>query len=217
MQTHSRLALLTLASGLAALCIQSSASAAAPDPATLRPAEYEIMAWSTDSSQFLVKVKDPNAGAMFQVWDTETAQLAKKGAKALVFPSPSIDDEPKLLKKIKKQNAMDQDVVDTAVHPKKSDIMLMTAQKEDKFVIMGVRGDKASKYDTIDVVKDKAGKVAKVNQKQLVWDHDGKNFILVYHVKLEGSDTPFEGDIIATYKFKPYKVKGGSGDEGGGE
>jgi len=193
----------------------SAALAGAPDPSSLRPQEYEIVAWSADSEQFLVKVKDANAGTLFQVRDTKTTDIVKKGTKPLVFPSPSIDDEPKLIKKLIKQNAMEQPIVDGATHPKKSDIMLVTAQKADKFLIMGLRGDKASKYDSIDVIKDKAGKIAKVNQKQLVWDADGKNFILVYHVKLEGSDTPFEGDFIAAYKFKAYKVKGG--DEGGGD
>lgn len=218
MRPQSRLAALILASGLASLLTSASASAETPDPASLRPAEYEVMAWSEDSEQFLVKVKDPNAGAMFQVWDTKTAQLVKKGNKGLVFPSPSIDDEPKLLKKIIKQNAMTQEVIDSATHPKKSDVMLMTAQKGDQLVIMGVRGDKASKYDSIDIVKDKAGKFAKVNQKQLVWDKDGKHFILVYHAKLTDSDTPFEGDFIATYKFKSSKVKGSSSEgDGGGE
>lgn len=195
----------------------SSALAGSPDPTTLRPADFEIIAWSADSEQFLVKVKDPNAGILFQVRETKSNDIVKKGSKAQVFPSPSIDDEPKLIKKIIKQNELVQPVVDGGAHPKKSDIMLMTAQKGDKFYIMGVRGERASKYDTIDVVKDKAGNIAKVNQKQLVWDADGKNFILVYHVKLENSDTPFEGDIIASYKFKAYKVKGGSDDEGGGE
>lgn len=215
MRTLSRLVTLTLASGLAALGLSSSASAAAPDPATLRPAEYEIIAWNADSTQFLVKVKDPNAGAMFQVRDAETTEIVKKGSKGLVFPSPSIDDEPKLIKKLIKQNDMTQAIVDQAQHPKKKDVMLMTAQKEDKFVIMGIRGDKASKYDTIDIVKDKAGKIAKVYQKQLVWDADGKHFIVVYHAKLEGSDTPFEGDFMASYKFKAFKVKGGSDEDEG--
>lgn len=186
------------------------AFAGAPDIATLRPADYEIIAWSADSEQYLVKVKDPNAGALFQVRETKSGDIVKKGTKAQVFPSPSVDDEPKLIKKIIKQAEMTQPVIDGGAHPKKSDIMLMTAQKGDKFFIMGVRGERASKYDTIDVIKDKAGQVAKVYQKQLVWDADGKNFILVYHLKLENSDTPFDGDLIYSTKFKAYKVKGGS-------
>lgn len=216
MRTRLRSIILSLAS-LASLSWSSSALADAPDVSTLRPAEFEIIAWSEDSEQFLVKVKDPNAGTLFQVRETKSNEIVRKGSKALVFPSPSIDDEPKLIKKIIAQNGLKQPIVDAATHPKKSDISLMTYQKGDKFYIMGLKGERASKYDTIDVIKDKAN-VAKVFQKQLVWDQDGKNFILVYHAKLEGGEFPFEGDFIAAYKFKAFKVKGGSSDdEGGGE
>ena len=201
--------------GLVSFCLTSPALADAPDVSTLRPAEFEIIAWSEDSEQFLVKVKDPNAGTLFQVRDTKSNEIVRKGTKALVFPSPSIDDEPKLIKKIIAQNALKQPIVEGSAHPKKSDIMLMTAQKGDKFYIMGVKGERASKYDTIDVIKDKAN-VAKVYQKQLVWDQDGKNFILVYHAKLEGGEIPFEGDFIVSYKFKAFKVKGSSGDDDDG-
>jgi len=215
MRTRLRSILVSIAS--AATLASSAAQADAPDVSTLRPAEYEIIAWSEDSEQFLVKVKDPNAGTLFQVRETKSDEIVRKGSKALVFPSPSIDDEPKLIKKIIAQNGLKQPIVDSAIHPKKSDIALMSYQKGDKFYVMGLKGDRASKVETIDVIKDKAN-IAKISQKQLVWDQDGKNFIIVYHAKLEGGEFPFEGDFIKAFKFKAYKVKGSGGDdEGGGE
>ncbi len=110
----------------------------------------------------------------------------------------------------------DQEGVAEANHPTKKDIMLMTGQKGDELVIMGMRGERATRYDTIDLMQDKNKVIAKASQKTLVWDNDGKNFILVYNQKLESKDTPFDGDFFQVFQFKSFKVKGAS-EEGGTE
>lgn len=201
------------------------ALADAPDPTTLRPADYEFVAWSTDSALFLLKVQDANAGLLFQVRDAQTGEIYQMGSKKAVFPSPhapNSDEERKFIKEIvngRKVKAdgqpvkFDQPGVAEAQHPVKSDIMLMTGQKGDKFVIMGLRGDKASKYESIDLLKDKKGVVAKAFQKALVWDAEGKNFCLIYRQELDSQDTPFKGDFFVVSKFKASKVKA-SGKEG---
>lgn len=202
------------------------ARADAPDPTTLRPADFEFIAWSSDSSLILLRLQDPNAGLIFQVRDAKTGEIYTMGSKKAVFPSPhapNSDEERKFIKEIvngRKVKAdgqpvkFDQPGVAEAQHPTKSDIMLMTGQKGDKFVIMGLRGDKATKYETIDLLKDKKGVVAKAFQKALVWDAEGKNFCLIYRQELDSADTPFKGDFFMVSKFKPYKVKGGSEKEG---
>lgn len=201
----------------------------APDLEKLRPADFTFIAWSTDSSLILLRLQDPNAGLIFQVRDAASGEIFKMGSKAAVFPSPhaaNSDEERKFIKDIVNGRKVkvdgqpvkfDQTGVTEAAHPVKSDIMLFTGQKGDKLVIMGMRGERASKYDSIDLLKDKKGVVAKASQKALVWDNEGKNFCLIYSQDLQSQDTPFKGDFFAVYKFKASKVKGSGGDKEGGE
>lgn len=209
---------------LVALVAAPARAADAPDVATLRPQNFEFIAWSTDSSLVLLKLNDPNAGLIFQVRDAETGEIFKIGTKPAVFPSPhaaNSDEERKFIKQIVngqkvkvdgKPVKFDQPGVAEATHPVKTDIMLMVGQKGDKLLIMGMRGERVTKYDSIDLLKDKKGVVAKASQKALVWDAEGKNFCLIYRQELKSEDTPFEGDFFVVSKFKPYKVKG-SGDK----
>ncbi len=209
---------------LVALVAAPARAADAPDVATLRPQNFEFIAWSTDSSLVLLKLNDPNAGLIFQVRDAETGEIFKMGTKPAVFPSPhaaNSDEERKFIKQIVngqkvkvdgKPVKFDQPGVAEATHPVKTDIMLMVGQKGDKLLIMGMRGERVTKYDSIDLLKDKKGVVAKASQKALVWDAEGKNFCLIYRQELKSEDTPFEGDFFVVSKFKPYKVKG-SGDK----
>ncbi len=212
------------------LALGGAAVAKPPDVTTLRPVNLEFVAWSTDSALILLKVQDPNIpGLIFQVRDAKSGEIFKMGSKAAVFPSqssPGSDEEKKFVKQImtgKKVKAdgqpvlFDQEGVFESVHPKKSSIMMMSGQKGEKLVIMGMRGERATKYDSIDLIQDKTGVVAKASQKALVWDKDGKNFCLIYRQKLESKDTPFEGDFIHIDKFTASKVKGSSSEEGGSE
>ena len=211
----------------------SSASPAlagdSPDLSTLRPQNFEFVAWSTDSALILLKLDDPNAGLIFQVRDAKSGEIFKMGAKPAVFPSPhaaNSDEERKFIKQLVngqkgvkvdgKPVKFDQPGVAEAAHPVKSDIMLMTGQKGDKFMVMGMRGERVTKYDSIDLLKDKKGVIAKASQKALVWDAEGKNFCLIYRQVLKSEDTPFEGDFFVVSKFKPYKVKA-AGEKDGGE
>ncbi|HRE91686.1 MAG TPA: hypothetical protein PK095_21390 [Myxococcota bacterium] len=213
-----------LALALASLCLLgSSASADAPDPANTAAIKIEFIAWSSDSGHVLLKIQDPNRpGFLFQVRDVK-GEVVKMGKKSAVFPSefpPMSDEEKKFIKgimngKVKVDGQpvkFDQLGIAEAAHPTKTDIMLMTGQKGDELVIMGMRGERATRYDRIDVMKDKKGVVAKATQKQLVWDQDGKNFILVYNQKLESKDTPFDGDFFQVFQFKSYKVKGANSE-----
>lgn len=216
---------------LVALSMASPALAGdAPDVSTLRAQNFEFIAWSTDSSLFLLKLDDPNAGLIFQVRDAKTGEIFKMGTKPAVFPSanaPNSDEERKFIKQLingqkgvkvdGKPIKFDQPGSTEATHPVKTDIMLMSGQKGDKLVIMGMRGERATKYDSIDLLKDKKGVVAKASQKALVWDAEGKNYVLIYRQVLKSEDTPFEGDFVIVSKFKPYKVKGAGEKEGGEE
>lgn len=204
------------------------AHAAPPDVATLRATSYEFVAWSTDSTLILLKLQDPQAGVIFQVRDAKTGDIFKMGNKPAVFPSqnaPNSDEERKFIKQIVNGQKVkvdgqpvkfDQAGVAEATHPVKTDIMLMLGQKGDKLVVMGIRGDKASKYHAFDLLKDKKGVVAKASQKALIWDNDGKNVCIIYNQKLESADTPFDGDFFEVLPFKSYKVKGGGDDKEGG-
>jgi hypothetical protein len=213
-----------LAISVVLAALSTPAFAENPDISTLRPANYEFVAWSTDSSLIMLKVQDPNAGLIFQVRDAKSGDIFRAGNKPQVFPSPhapNSDEERKFIKqllngKVKAEGQavkFDQPGVAEAQHPVKSDILLMSGQKGDKLVIMGLRGDKATKYESIELIKDKKGVVAKASQKALVWDASGDNFCLIYRQELKSEDTPFEGDFFMVSKFKAYKVKGGSEKE----
>jgi hypothetical protein len=212
---------------IAALAFIGSAHAAPPDVSTLRPFDLEFVAWSTDSSLILVKMTDPNSGVLYQVREAKTGEVLRVKDKPMVFPSqeaPGSDEEKKFIKqlmtgkKVKVDGApvvFDQVGVAEGAHPTKEGLALMTLQKKERFIIIGVRGEKASAYRVLDVIKDKRGIVAKANQKALVWDAKGKNFCLIYRQKLESEDTPFEGDFIHVEKFVSSRVKGAEESEGG--
>lgn len=216
---------LAIVLSLAFMLVAPAAFADAPDVSTLRPAEYEFVAWSTDGELILLKVRDPNAGLMFQVREADSGEIFKMGRKAAVFPSPyapNSDEEQKFIKQLingRKVRAdgqrvkFDQAGVAEAVNPKKDEIMLMVGQKKDKLVIMGLREGRATEYETIDVLTDKRGVIAKASQKALVWTDDGKKFCLIYSQDLDSKDTPFKGDFFEVFKFKSYKVKGPKGED----
>jgi hypothetical protein len=183
----------------------SRALADAPDPATARQEEIEFLLWNEDSSQYLLKVKNPNTPASaFQVRVTETGEIAQ--GKNAVMTAMGHEEEEKTLKKMAKAWKMTQAPVVEAVNPRKENIMVMTGQKKDKFVIMGLNGERATRYDSLDVMQDAKGNVAKAFQKQLVWDQDGRHLAVVYRTKLEG-EAPFDGDFIYVTRFKATRVK----------
>jgi len=214
-------AFLALASLISTLVLGAAATAKAPDVSTLKAVKFEFVAWSTDSAYILLKVQDPNIpGYIFQVRDTK-GETVKMGNKPAVFPSqfsPNTPEEQKFVKGIMNGKVkvggepikFDQEGVFEATHPKRSTIMLMTGQKGDKLIIMGMRGERATTYESIDLIQDKNKVVAKASQKALVWDQEGKNFILIYNQKLDSKDTPFDGDFFEVHPFKSFKVKGAS-------
>lgn len=211
---HLTLALASIA------VLGASAHAKAPDVSTLRPMQLEFVAWSTDSAYVLIKVQDKNVpGHIYQVRDAK-GEVVRMGNKPAVFPSqhPPLSDEGKKFerdirsgRRVKidgKPVVFDQDGIFEAQHPRRTEIMLMTGQKGDKLHIIGMRGERATRYDSLHLVQDKSKVIAKASQKALVWDKDGKNFCLIYNQKLESKDTPFEGDFLICQEFKSFKVKG---------
>ncbi len=218
-----------LTSFLVSFALAQASHAAPPDVSTLRATDMEFVAWSTDSSLILLKLNDPNSGIMFQVRETKTGEVLRVNNKPMVFPSTDpvgSDEEKKFIKQLltgKKVKVdgqpvlFDQPGVAEAAHPTKEGVALMTGQKKDKFLIVGLRGERASLYRAIDVIKDKLGVAAKATQKALVWDAKGKNFALVYRQKLESVETPFEGDFLHVEKFSSSKVKGADESEEGSE
>lgn len=188
------------------------ASAKGPDPQTTKQENIEFVAWSEDSSSYLLKVTDSNSpDTRFQIRDTETGEIAKKGKKFIIETANGQEEEIKVQKKMIKTYKMTQEPVTEAVHPRRENIMVMTGQKKDKFVIMGLNGERATPYDKIDVMRDGKENLSKTFQKQLVWDQAGKHLAIVYRTKLE-SDPVFEGDMIYVTRFKTTRVKGASGD-----
>jgi hypothetical protein len=161
-----------------------------------------------------LKVRNANTPAVvFQVRVTETGEIAP--GKNAVMTANGHDEEVKALKKMAKTWKMTQEPVVEAVNPRKENIMVMTGQKKDKFVVMGLNGDRATRYESFDVMQDAKGNVAKAFQKQLVWDQDGRHLAIVYRTKLEG-ESPFEGDMLYVTKFKATRVKAPVATEDGG-
>lgn len=206
-------------------CLGSSAFAKAPNPNETRPLQFEFVAWSTDSQYVLVKVTDANMPTpVFQVRDAK-GELVKMGKKAAAFPSqhaPRSEAEEKFVKqlrsgqKIKIDNqpvVFDQDGVFEAMHPRRNDVMLMTGQKKDKLVIMGLRDGAASEYDAIELMTDGKKNYAKASTKTFAWDQSGKHFVLIYNQKLATPDAHFDGDFIQITPFRSYKVQGSGSDE----
>jgi hypothetical protein len=186
-----------------------------PDPAQTRQEDIEFLLWNEDSSQYLLKVRNASSPAtVFQVRDTETGAIVE--GKNAVMTANGHDEEVKALKKLVKAWKLTQAPIVEAVNPRKENIMVMTGQKKDKFVIMGLNGERATKYDSFEVMQDAKGNIAKAFQKQLVWDQDGRHLAVVYRTELEG-ETPFEGDMLYVTKFKTTKVKAPVAAEGGAE
>jgi hypothetical protein len=202
--------------GVVVVLWAGEARADAPDPATTRQEDIEFLLWSEDSAQYLLKVRNANNPAtVFQIRDTETGEIAQ--GRNAVATANGHDEEVKTLKKLVKAWKLTQAPVVEAVNPRKSHIMVMTGQKKDKFLVMGLNGDRATRYESFEVMQDAGGQAAKAFQKQLVWDQDGRHLAIVYRTKLEG-ETPFEGDMVYVTKFKATRVKAPAAADGeGGE
>ncbi len=208
-----RIAIITAA----LLTLSTAALAKGPDPLETRQENIEFVLWSEDSSMYMVKVTNANSPAtIFQIRDTETGEIVMKGKKAAIELAQTREDEPKVQKKLAKAWNMTQEPVYEAVNPRRENIMVMTGQKKDKFVIMGINGDRATRYEALDVMRDAKGNLSKTFQKQLVWDQDGKHLAIIYRTKLD-SDPVFEGDLIYVTRFKATRVKAPGGGEGEGE
>jgi len=196
----------------ALVLVAGPASAKGPDPQETRQENIEFVAWSEDSSSYLVKVTNNSSPAtIFQVRDTETGEILKKGKKVAVEIANGQEEEIKVQKKMIRAYGMSQEPITEAVHPRRDNIMVMTGQKKDKFVIMGLNDERATPYDKIDVMRDGKDNLAKTFQKQLVWDQNGRYLAIVYRTKLE-SDPIFEGDMMYVTRFKTSRVKSASGE-----
>jgi hypothetical protein len=193
----------------------SGAYADAPDPAVTRQEDIEFVLWNEDSSQYLLKVRNANSPAtVFQLRDTESGEIVQ--GKNAVMTATGHDEEEKTLKKMVRSWKLTQAPVVESVNPRRENIMVMTGQKKNRFFIIGLNGERATKYESLDVMEDERGQVAKAFQKQLVWDQDGRHLAIVYRTKLEG-DTPFEGDMIYVTRFKATRVKAPAAAEGDSE
>jgi hypothetical protein len=190
-----------------------SAHAKGPNPQETRQEDIEFIAWAEDSSSYMLKVKNANNPAtIFQIRDTETGEIIKKGRKPAVEIANGQEEEMKVEKKMRKAWNMTQDPYTEAVHPRRENIMVMTGQKKDKFVVMGVNGERATPYEKIDVMRDGKENLARTFQKQLVWDQDGRYLAIVYRTELK-SDPAFEGDLIYVTRFRTTRVKSADGGD----
>ena len=213
----NRPALLALAVLLAVPFGFTASEAAAARPSAgdsslqdIRKVQLEFLAFNDDSSEYLVKVIDENVGTVLQVRSTKDNTLVK------AYPY-QLEDEEKTIKRTRKKHNLTQDPVEDPANPKKKTLTLLLGQKDDKLIVYVMKGDKIKKYDAIDVLKDKDGVTAAATMKQLVWDQQGKNVVIIYHQKFPG-DNGFQSDFVYSFKFKAYKANfGDSDDSGGGE
>jgi hypothetical protein len=178
----------------AAILVGLSAPAAMAAQDEYRRIAIEFVMFSEDSTEYLIKVTDPNAGTLFHVRNTKTNELVKG------YPF-SEDNEKKILKKMARKHDMTQAPHEDAAHPRKDDVLLMGAQKGKKFNIYVMRDDRARRLNGVTVIKDKDENYAKANLKQLVYDQRGKYVVVVYHQKLPG-EFAFEGDFLHSFKLK---------------
>jgi hypothetical protein len=96
---------------------------------------------------------------------------------------------------------------DDATNPR-SDVMMLVGQKGDKLNIYMMRGDRIVQYDSIDVYKDpKSNELAKANQKQAVWDKDGRYAVIIYSQKLDQRFQPVDRDYVYAFRFFPARAK----------
>jgi hypothetical protein len=188
--------------------MSTSASAQGPDPKTTLQEEIEFLRWSADSDHYLLRVTNANLGgaAVLKIIITETGEVLHQGKKPMVFVVNSKDEEDKMVKRLIKQHNLTQEPVVEAVHPRRDHIMVMTGQKKDKFLIIGLNEDRATRYESIDVMRDEKGKLSEVFQRQLVWDAEGRYLAVVYHTELKG-ESFFSGDFVHVTRFRPGRIK----------
>lgn len=210
----------SFALALIALLYLNPAFARGPDLELMRETRFEFVAWSTDSSLILLKMDDPQAGTLYQVRDAKTGQVFRMGKTAATFPvnfAPNSKQELAFVRqltngrKVKRDGKgvkFDQKGVAEANNPRRDEIMLLTGQRGSKLLVMGIRGERATRYHSFDLLKADDGTIAEASQKALVWDDSGKNVIIIYNQKLQTPDFAFDGDFFEVLPFKSYKVPG---------
>lgn len=167
----------------------------------------EVVGFSRDGREVVLKVLDENLGAQFQVRDSKRNELVK------AYPYEE-DREKPVLRQVAKTHDVSDAWVDGPENPKKG-VTLMTAQKADKLVLYLMKGEKVAPYEEVQLLGTKKGP-AKAFAKQSAWDEKGKYGAVVYHQKYKDL-LEWEGDFIHTFKLRSYRLAFGEGEDGGGD
>lgn len=165
----------------------------------------EIVGFTSDGREVLLKVDDENRGWMFQVRDSKSGELVQAEA----FRE---ETEKKAWRKVKKGRELSDAWVDGPENPKKG-VTLMTAEKGGELCVYMMKGEAIKLYGKVPLLKNKKGESATSFVKQTAWDERGKYAAVVYHQALTDL-LEWEGDFVHTFKFKSYKVDFGDGEGG---
>ncbi len=169
--------------------------------------KMELVGFSDDGKEFVLKVTDEERGTFFQVRTTKKNEIVK------VYPFAEGEDK-KVFAKVKRVHEVGGELSDSPENPKKG-VTLMSAQKEDKLFLYVMKGDRIAKYDEIALEKTRKGDPAKSNVMQMAWDPKGKYGVVVYHQKLTDLGE-WEGDFVYSFVYRSYKVNFGD-DSGDGD
>lgn len=194
MQRSAILALAVLGTAI----LFSGHATAADDIRDIRKVQLQFLAFNEDSSEYLVKVLDENIGSVLQVRETRNNELVK------AYPF-SADEEDRTVKRIRARHKLTVDPHEDPANPRKEELTMLLGQKGDKLMIYIMKGEQIKTYDSIPLLTNKDGEVAKATMKQLVWDQDGKNVVIIYHQKFPGQHG-FASDFVHSFKFRSFKV-----------
>ncbi len=181
--------------GLAAILI------ALPAAAQANRTSLDVLGFSKDGKQMLVKIDDNNVGLGMRMYEVETGKPAKRSR----LVEYARGDEVPLRKKLERRfKIKDPGVEDMRTEDKK--LAFFGVLKEETLVIAVTDYQRLGKVMDVKLhVDEESQSRSTANLRSVVWSSDRKFFIVVVTHKMKGSYS-YERDELHAVKWDPKMV-----------
>lgn len=196
--------------GLSALLVGLSALNSAQVSAQEAKQRLDILGFSADAQQMLVKIDDVNTGLNLRLYDVETGAPAKK---SVLIPYQRVEGI-KVIKEAKKKYKIKDDALEDTTYPldpKDPDKMLSffgVMRGAERLVLAATDGGRMGKVSDVTVKRDEETKtLAKASQKTIYWTPDRKTMVFVVSQKLVTDGYSSDTDEFHAVRFSPDKIR----------
>ncbi len=170
----------------------------------------DILGFSADAMQMLVKIDDVNTGLNLRLYDVETGAPAKK---SVLIPYQRVEGI-KVIKEAKKKYKIKDDALEDTTYPldpKDPEKMLSffgVMRGAERLVLAATDGGRMGKVGDVTVKRDEETKtLAKASQKTIYWTPDRKTMVFVVSQKLVTDGYSSDTDEFHAVRFSPDKIR----------